>query len=211
MLPYDPDEALAALTRADTTMGTLIRRAGPFTLEVRGMLSPFEALMRSIIYQQLSGKAAETIYRRTLALFSDDGTPPTPAQVLEASPELLRSAGVSRAKAAALHDLAAHTLDGTVPPLEALHAMENDAIIERLTRVRGIGPWTVEMLLLFRLGRPDVLPVTDLGVRKGFMLTYGLDALPTPSELRHYGERWRPFRSVASWYLWRAVDLENGA
>ena len=205
-LAYDPAEAVTTLAAADETLGQLMERVGPFTLETRAFLSPFQALLRSITYQQLSGKAAATIYGRALALFPEGG-PPTPEQILAIEEDRLRGAGLSRAKVSAFKDLAVKTLDGIVPPLDALQEMEDAEIIERLTAVRGIGRWTVEMLLMFRLGRPDVLPVTDLGVRKGFMLTYELDDLPKPKELRTYCERWRPYRSVASWYMWRAVDM----
>ncbi|MFQ5568530.1 MAG: DNA-3-methyladenine glycosylase family protein [Rhodothermales bacterium] len=204
-LPYDPDAAIEVITNADPAMNRLIEHVGPLTLELRAMDSPFQALMRAIIYQQLSGKAAATIHRRVLALFPGD-EPPDPEDLVAVPEESLRGAGMSRAKVAAVKDLAAKTLDGTVPLKEQLVGMTDEEIIERLTAVRGIGPWTVEMLLIFHLGRPDVLPVTDLGVRKGFMLTYNLEDLPKPSELRTYGERWKPYRSVASWYLWRAVD-----
>jgi DNA-3-methyladenine glycosylase II len=202
---YDPTEATAVLAGADPTLGRLIARVGPCPLAARPMESPFEALMRSIIYQQLSGKAAATIYGRVEALLPPS-RPPQPEDVLALPAEALRAAGVSRAKVAAVHDLAARTLDGTVPPLADLEALPDEAIVERLVRVRGIGPWTAEMMLIFWMGRPDVLPVTDLGVRKGFMRTYDLEALPEPAWLRAYGDRWRPYRSVASWYLWRAVD-----
>ena len=161
--------------------------------------------MHAIIYQQLSGKAAATIHGRLLALFPDgDGLAPQP--LLDAPDDLLRGAGLSRAKVAAVRDLAAKTLDGTVPPLDILKTLDDEAIIQRLTAVRGVGRWTAEMLLIFRLGRPDVLPIHDLGVRRGFQRTYGLDVLPPPKALHAHGERWRPYRSVASWYLWRAAD-----
>lgn len=204
-LPYDAEQALAVLKEADAPLSALIERVGPYRLELRARLSPFQALMRSIIYQQLSGKAAQTIYGRVLGLFPG-GEPPHPQHVLDTPGEALRGAGLSRAKVAAISDLAAKTLKGIVPERDALGALSNEEIIERLTAVRGVGRWTVEMLLIFYLGRPDVLPVTDLGVRKGFMLTYGLEDLPSPSALREHGWRWAPYRSVASWYLWRAVD-----
>ena len=204
-LAYDPQTAIATLSEADVQMGRLIERIGPFRLEVRGMLSPFQALMRAIVYQQLSGKAAATIYGRVVALFPDE-QPPEPQHLLNVSEDMLRSAGLSRAKTAAVRDLAAKTLDGTVPSLTALRAMDDEEIIARLTAVRGVGRWTAEMLLIFRLGRPDVLPVHDLGVRRGFQRTYGLDSLPPPKSLLAHGDRWRPYRSVASWYLWRAAD-----
>jgi DNA-3-methyladenine glycosylase II len=205
-LPYDPEEAVETIRSADPVMARVIERAGPFELELRSAQPPFQALVRSIIYQQLSGKAAETILGRVLDLFPDT-TYPKPEEFLDLPDEALRGAGVSRAKTAAIKDLAAKALDGTVPPShEALTTMDNAEIIERLTQVYGVGQWTVEMLLIFYLGRPDVLPVTDLGVRKGFMQAFGLDELPTPKELTAHGERWRPYRSVASWYLWRLLD-----
>ena len=174
-------------------------------MQIRRMHNPFEALARNIVFQQLHGNAAEAIHRRVLALFGKKKL--YPQDILEASEERLRGAGLSAAKLAALKDLAAKTLDGTVPTLARLRRMEDEEIIERLVAVRGIGRWTVEMLLMFRLGRPDVLPVGDFGVRKGFSLAYGLEELPKPKELVHYGERWRPFRSVASWYMWRVNEL----
>lgn len=208
-LPYDPDEATTVLAEADPLLAHLIERVGPFHLELRSIdASPFHALMRAIIYQQLSGKAAATIHGRVLALFPGDAAP-DPDEILAMPVEALRGAGMSRAKVAAVKDLAAKTLDGVVPPLEHFDDMDDEAIIDRLTAVRGIGRWTVEMLLIFYLGRPDVLPVTDLGVRKGFMLAYGLDDLPHPSELADYGARWQPYRSVASWYLWRSLDVQD--
>jgi len=204
-VPYDLDEALAMLRR-DPPLAMLIERVGPCALSLEGQsIDPFEALLRAIVYQQLSGKAAGAIHQRLLAQFPAG---PTPEQLLATDAGVLREAGLSRAKIAALQDLATKTLDGVVPSLAALAKMEDLEIISRLTAVRGIGRWTVEMLLLFHLGRPDILPVNDLGVRKGFMLTYGLAALPSPAELLEYGKRWKPYRSVASWYLWRAVDLQ---
>lgn len=205
-LLYDPATAIEAL-KTDAPLARLMEQVGPFRMEVRAMTSPFHGLMRSIVYQQLSGKAAATIHRRVLALFPGD-EPPDPDELLAMPDEALRGAGMSRAKVAAVKDLAAKTLDGVVPPSnQHLSGLDDEEIIERLTAVRGIGRWTVEMLLIFYLGRPDVLPVTDLGVRKGFMLAYGLDDLPKPTALADYGTRWQPYRSVASWYLWRANDL----
>jgi DNA-3-methyladenine glycosylase II len=208
MLEYDPNKALRHLAEADPKLGRLIERLGAFELEVRTLHSPFEALLRSIVFQQLSGKAAGTIYGRVQALFTEAVV--HPEALLALPEEQLRGAGMSRAKTAAARDLAAKTLDGTVPTLDVLRQLSDEEIIDRLVAVRGIGPWTAEMLLIFRLGRPDVLPVTDLGVRKGYMLAYGLDELPKPAALKAYGERWRPYRSVASWYLWRVVDQDDG-
>jgi 3-methyladenine DNA glycosylase/8-oxoguanine DNA glycosylase len=208
-LSFDPQTAQTHLREADERLARVIQLAGPFSLRPQRLQSPFAALMRAIVYQQLSGKAAATILARTCGLFPKET--PTPELLLATSDERLRSAGVSRNKAASLKDLAAKTLDGTVPTLARLKKMSDDEIIEHLTQVRGIGRWTVEMLLIFRLGRPDVLPVADLGVRKGFQITYRGRALPEARRLLKHGERWRPYRSVASWYLWRAVELnKNG-
>ncbi|HYN85783.1 MAG TPA: DNA-3-methyladenine glycosylase [Pyrinomonadaceae bacterium] len=204
-LCYDPEEAAEFLSRADSTLAALIRRAGPPALQVRKLHDPFEALARNIVYQQLHGNAAAAIHRRVLELFG--GAKLRPEDLLAASDESLRAAGLSAAKLASLKDLAAKTLDGTVPTLARLRRMTDDEIVARLTQVRGIGRWTVEMLLIFRLGRPDVLPVGDFAVRKGFAIAYGLKESPKPKELEHFGERWRPYRSVASWYMWRATEL----
>ena len=184
-----------------------MERAGPFALRTRHLHNPFEALARNIVFQQLHGSAAEAIHRRLVELLG--GGRLRPQAVLEAPEESLRGVGLSGAKTAALKDLAAKTVDGTVPTLARLRRMSDEEIVERLTRVRGIGRWTVEMLLMFRLGRPDVLPVGDFAVRKGFALAYGLKESPKPKELAEYGERWRPYRSVANWYMWRAVELPS--
>lgn len=202
---FDPKVALEHLTHVDQRLSRLIQAAGPFTMEVRAMHSPFEALARNIVYQQLNGAAAATIHARVLALFG--GKRLRPADILEAADEQLRGAGLSRNKLESLRDLAAKSIDGTVPPLAKLRRMRDEEIVEKLTQVRGIGRWTVEMLLMFRLGRPDVLPVGDYAVRKGFSLVYEMKELPTPKELEHHGELWRPYRSVASWYMWRALEL----
>lgn len=207
-LDFDPGEAIAALSRCDRRMARLIERAGPFTLRPEKLQSPFQALFKAIVYQQLSGKAAATILSRVKAQFPGrHGL--RPAAVIDVPAEKLRQAGMSRAKIAAVKDLAAKALDGTVPGLARLRTMDDAEILSRLVSVRGIGPWTVEMLLMFRLGRPDVLPVSDLGVRRGFMLTYRTDEMPKPRAMLEHAERWRPYRSVASWYLWRAVDLHK--
>ena len=207
-LAFDPEEAVAALRRADRALARVIKNAGPFTHRPEKVQSPFQALLRAIVYQQLSGKAAATILGRVKLLYPARSGLKAEA-ILATSDERLRSAGLSRGKVLALKDLAAKTLDGTVPTLARLKKMDDHEIVSRLVQVRGIGPWTVEMLLIFSLGRPDVLPTSDFGVRKGFMLTYGMQDLPTPKELLAHGERWRPYRSVASWYLWRAVDLSR--
>jgi DNA-3-methyladenine glycosylase II len=212
-LPFDVAEAVEHLRASDAKLGALIDRAGAFTLKLDPSPSPFESLLESILYQQLHGKAAATIHRRVREYYDGD---PAPRLLLETPDERLRACGVSFNKIKALKDLAARTLDGTVPTHAAIKKMTDAEIVERLTEVRGIGPWTVEMLLIFRLGRPDVLPVSDYGVRKGFALTFqrvpktrALEAadLPKPEVLLKRGKRWAPFRSVASWYLWRACDL----
>lgn len=205
-LGYDPDLACRHLAQSDPRLADLMERAGPFTMRPRPTQSLFAALARSIVYQQLSGKAASTILLRTVQLFAPRRFP-TPRDLLDAAPERLRAAGLSAAKAAALKDLAAKTIDGTVPSLAQIRRMGDEAIVERLTEVRGIGRWTVEMLLIFRLGRPDVLPLTDLGVRKGFGLTFRRGRLPEAAAMLRRAERWRPYRSVASWYMWRALEL----
>lgn len=196
-----------AVLRRDPSLAGVIERVGPCRLALEAQTTtPFDALLRAIVYQQLSGKAASAIHGRLLALFPAGLTP---EQLLATGDQDLRGAGLSRAKIAALRDLATKSLDGAVPSLAALAEMDDLEIISRLTAVRGVGRWTVEMLLMFHLGRPDIFPVNDLGVRKGFMLVYGLAALPSPAELLEYGKRWKPYRSVASWYLWRAADTEN--
>jgi DNA-3-methyladenine glycosylase II len=205
-LGYDPETACRHLSTADPVLGGLIERVGEFTMRPEPTHSLFQALARSIVYQQLSGRAAGTILGRVKRLFAPKRFP-TPRDLLEIPSEHLRAAGLSTAKTAALKDLAARALDGTVPSLSRVRLMADDDIIENLTTVRGIGRWTVEMLLIFKLGRPDVLPVGDLGVRKGFALTLGKRKLPEPLAMTRRAERWRPYRSVASWYLWRALEL----
>jgi 3-methyladenine DNA glycosylase/8-oxoguanine DNA glycosylase len=205
-LCYDPDFACRHLVDADPAMGELIARVGEFTMRPQPTHSLFQALARSIVYQQLTGKAAATILGRVTQLFAPKRFP-TPGDLLEIAPERLRAAGLSTAKTAALRDLAARALDGTVPSLPRVRRMHDEEIIERLTAVRGVGRWTVEMLLIFRLGRPDVLPVGDLGVRKGFALTFRKRKLPLPAVMHRQANRWRPYRSVASWYLWRSLEL----
>lgn len=202
---YDPAEAVRRLAEADEVLADLMSRAGPFAMQLRGLQSPFESLARNIIYQQLHGKAAAAIHARVLALSGVKRL--RPEHILDSTDEPLRGAGLSASKLAALRDLAAKTADGTVPTLARLRRMSDEEIVTRLTQVRGVGRWTVEMLLMFGLGRPDVLPVGDYAVRKGFAVTYGLSEMPRPKELEAHGERWRPYRSVASWYMWRALEL----
>jgi 3-methyladenine DNA glycosylase/8-oxoguanine DNA glycosylase len=175
---------------------------------VENTRSMFGALARAIVYQQLTGKAAATIHARVAALFPNARGAFTPADILAVGEENLRGCGLSRAKTAALRDLAGKVRDGTVPTLAEARRLSDDEIVERLVVVRGIGRWTAEMLLMFRLGRPDVLPVDDYGVRKGFRIAFAKRALPSKDQLERRGEKWRPYRSVASWYMWRACDLE---
>jgi 3-methyladenine DNA glycosylase/8-oxoguanine DNA glycosylase len=204
-LKYDPNLAIEQLAAADEKLALLIERVGPFAMPTRETMSPFQMLLRSIVYQQISGKAAASIHARLLSLFP--GGKPGPRRMQKLSDEALRGAGMSRPKQRAARDLADKALDGTVPTRRQLERMGDDAIIERLVQVRGIGQWSAEMMLIFQLGRPDVLPATDLGVRKGFQLSHGGRKLPEPKRLLRYGDRWRPYRSVASWYLWQANYL----
>jgi DNA-3-methyladenine glycosylase II len=203
---YDPAQALRHLRREDKTLAALIKRVGPFTMESRAHLTPFQGLLRAIVYQQLSSLAAGSIDRRFKALFP--GRRPSAKRLLGFDTDTLRSVGLSGSKVASVQDLARKTIDGVAPNRRALATMDDEAIIEQLVSIRGIGRWTAEMLLIFNLGRPDVLPVADLGVRKGYMLHVGDDQMPSPQELLAHGERWRPYRSVASWYLWRACELD---
>src|SRR2546430_395366 len=189
-------------------MVELIAQSRRYNITPAVSIRPIDALAESIAYQQLSGKAAATIFGRVRALYPKAKWL-DPEKVLATPDETLRAAGLSRAKTAALKDLAAKTIDGTVPAGRALIRMTDDEIIARLTAVRGIGRWTVEMLLLFDLGRPDVWPVDDYGVRKGFAKTFGRRKLPTPKQLMKFGEKWRPYRSAAAWYFWRALDAPN--
>ena len=216
----DHTNASEHLTRVDKQLARIIAKSGPCRMQKETTTSIFAALLESIIYQQLNGKVAATITSRVKALFPENTQQirtrrgvgegfPTPEQIVAAPEELLRSAGLSRNKMLAIRDLAAKTLDGTVPTVQQAHRMSDDELIERLVEVRGIGRWTVEMLLIFRLGRPDVLPVDDYGVRKGFAKMRKMADLPKPKELAAYGEKWKPYRSVAAWYLWRAAEMKD--
>ena len=205
-LDFDPGAAVAHLRASDATLARAIDAVGALGMQLDPRPSVFYALAEAITHQQLTTKAAATIFGRVRALFPHGPEGFTPEQILGAEDEALRSAGLSKAKALALRDLAARTRAGELPSLEEARAMESDAIIERLTKVRGVGRWTVEMFLIFRLGRPDVLPLDDYGVRKGFARAFAKDELPTKRELDAHGERWRPYRSVASWYLWRVAE-----
>ena len=198
-------EAHEYLTKRCKIMRRLIRTHGPCTLTPETGHSPFQALVRAVAHQQLNGIAAETILRRFRALFSGKRFP-SANDLAAVSDEALRAAGFSRAKIAALRDIAAKTLDGTIPSSRAIRAMSDTEIIERLVQVRGVGRWTVEMLLIFKLGRPDVFPADDFGVREGFRIACGLDEMPRPKALLAHAERWRPHGTTAAWYLWQAAN-----
>ncbi len=203
----DRDAALRHLTAADPALGHAIERVGPLRLDPPGIRTPHHYLQRAIVHQQLSGRAAETIYRRFAGLFPR-GRLPSPASILTTPEPVLRSAGLSSAKARAIVDLARHTESGTVPSRRVLTRLEPEAVIERLTQVRGVGRWTVEMLLIFYLGHPDILPLGDLGIRKGFSRTFGIKCLASERTVARRAERWRPWRSIACWYLWRSLEVE---
>ena len=203
----DAEHVMRELSRVDRKLARVIRRAGCFPTKKRKPQPPFASLLQSIVYQQLAGKAAATIFGRVKALGASGF--PTPEEILALDAAQLRGAGLSRQKIAAVKDLALKTMDGTVPPLAKLRRMSEEEIHERLTRVRGIGEWSVQMFLMSRLGRADVLPIHDLGIRKGFQIVYGHDDVPKPQVILEFGERWRPYSSIASWYLWRAADQKN--
>ena len=203
--PVDAEQVMRELSWADRHLARIIRKVGSFPTERPKAQHPYAVLMRAIVYQQLNGKAAATIFGRVKAL-SANGDVPTPEEILQLDDTKLRGAGLSRQKIAAVKDLAAKTLDGTVPSLKEIRRMSEEEILERLTRVRGIGEWSVQMFLMFQLGRPDVLPIHDYGLRRGFQHIYKLDDVPKPQAVLEYGERWRPYRSIASWYLWRAAE-----
>jgi DNA-3-methyladenine glycosylase II len=204
-LAFDLAEATRQLAERDVCLKRLIDETIPFQIDITDAQSPYEALLESIAYQSISGKAAATIFGRIKAL-SATGRAPTPQEMLKLRKPALRKAGLSGAKILAMKDLAQKTIDGVVPTLEQSEKLSDEELVERLVSVRGIGAWTVEMFLIFRLGRPDVLPIHDLGVKKGWSVTYGKKHMPKPKELLAFGERWRPYRTVASWYMWRAFE-----
>ena len=189
----------------DPVMRRLIETHGPCTMIARRR-SPYETLTRAIAHQQLNGRAAETILGRFVALFPKNGRFPPPEAVLAIRPAALRRAGFSAAKVRAIRDIARHAVRGVVPTTRACGKLTDDELIERLVQIHGVGRWTVEMLLIFTLCRPDVLPVDDFGVREGYRIAHGLAKQPTPKELRAYGERWKPYRSIAAWYFWREAN-----
>lgn len=202
---FDPPVAVAHLRAADPVMAALIKRVGPFALELTPARSLFEALLRSIIYQQLHGKAAATIHGRVLAELAQLGGP-TAEALTRSTDEALRAAGLSRGKLLAVRDLAAKCLAGTVPSLKQAAKLGDAELEARLTEVRGIGPWTVHMLLIFTLGRPDAMPTGDFAIRLAFKQVYRKRADPSPALILRHARCWQPYRSVASWYLWRHLD-----
>jgi 3-methyladenine DNA glycosylase/8-oxoguanine DNA glycosylase len=205
ILAFDLAEALRHLCDRDEQLKRLVAETAAFQIDVEDAQSPYEVLLESIAYQSISGKAAATIFGRVKAL-GENGRPPTPEKMVKIPTAKLRKAGLSGAKAAAMKDLAKKALAGIVPTHEEALTLSDEELVKRLVSVRGIGAWTVEMFLIFRLGRPDVLPIHDLGVKKGWSVVYGKKHMPTPKELLKFGERWRPYRTVASWYMWRAFE-----
>ncbi len=205
---FDATLALKQLSKSDPILGRLIDKVGSFEMPLNATHSLFMALAEAIVYQQLTAKAAGTIFARVCALFPDHKAGFTPAHVLSASEAVLRGAGLSRAKYLALQDLARKAEQGTIPSVAEAQRLDNEAIIERLTPVRGVGRWTVEMLLMFRLGRIDVLPLDDYGIRKGFAVAFKKRELPAKAVIEKRGKRWKPYRTIASWYLWRAAEFK---
>ena len=208
--PFDLRVAMDTLAAKDPHLAPLINETREFRVEKGAAESPYEVLVEAVTHQSISGKAAATIFGRVKALGSN-GRIPTPQEMLKLRKPALRKAGLSGAKIAAMRDLAQKTIDGVVPTLDEAHKLTDEELVKRLVSVRGVGVWTVEMFLIFRLGRPDVLPIHDLGVRKGWSITYGKKHMPKPKELLKFGERWRPYRTVASWYMWRACQRAGHA
>lgn len=205
--PFKPAKAVAHLRTADPALATIIDRVGPFRMELKHSRSLFGALAEAIVYQQLSNKAAATIYSRVEALYPDAPDSFTPRHILTTPDEALRGCGLSRAKVLAVQDLARRVEDGELPTLEEAQAIPDAELIERLVTVRGIGRWSAEMFLMFRLGRPDVLPLDDYSLRKAYAKAFRKRVLPSARTLEKAGKKWRPYRTVASWYLWRVLDL----
>jgi DNA-3-methyladenine glycosylase II len=203
---FDSATALAHLTAADPRLAVVIERARRCDLKPKRLDSLFHVLLRAIVYQQLNGKAAATILGRVEALFPDAVI--QPAALLAIPEDRLRAAGLSRNKLASVRDLAAKALDGTIPTPATARTLSDEELIARLTEVRGIGPWTVHMLLMFDLGRPDVLPIGDYGVRMGFKKLYRKRRDPSPAQIERHARCWQPYRSVAAWYLWRVHEIE---
>ena len=210
-LLFDLAAAMAHLSACDEKLAELISATAQFQTDEAVAQSPYGALLEAIAYQSISGKAAATIFARVKALSGNEDRPPSPEQIMKLRKQALRKAGLSGAKVLAMKDLAAKTISGVVPTREQAASLSDEELVERLVSVRGIGAWTVEMFLIFNLGRPDVLPIHDLGVKKGWSVTYGKKHMPKPKELLAFGERWRPYRTVASWYMWRAFERAGHA
>jgi 3-methyladenine DNA glycosylase/8-oxoguanine DNA glycosylase len=205
-LGFDPRKAVRHLKAADPALAAVMAEVGPFAMELKASRSVFGALAEAIVYQQLSTRAAATIYGRVEALFPRARDGFTPRHILKATDEALRGCGLSRAKVLAVQDLARRVQDKELPTLDEAQALDDAALIERLVTVRGIGRWSAEMFLMFRLGRPDVLPLDDYSLRKAYAKAFARRKLPTAEALAKHGEKWRPFRTVASWYLWRTLE-----
>ena len=202
-LPFDVDEAIKHLSRADPVLAGLIQRGPRYAIVPRE--DPYHALLRAILYQQLAGAAAAAIQRRLHALYNQDDQPPTAQQLLATTDDQFRSAGVSRQKAGYMRDLALHVVDGTLD-FALLPKLDDAEVVRRVTAVKGLGEWSAHMFLMFHLGRPDVLPIGDLGVRNGMRIAYGLEETPTPKRAIEIGAPWAPYRSVGSWYMWRVTE-----
>jgi len=206
MSPTSPHhKAIEHLKKVDPVMADVISRVGKCTLEPREEWTHFDALVRSIVYQQLSGKAAATIHGRVLSLIGDGAK--APQRIVATSHDSLRAAGLSNQKASYVRNLAEHVLDGSLP-VDSLHELSDDEIIASLTQVKGIGKWSAQMFLMFRLGRPDVLPDLDLGIQKGIQKAYRMRKLPTPKQVLTRGAKWAPHRTIASWYMWRILEVD---
>jgi DNA-3-methyladenine glycosylase II len=201
---FSVEAALEHLRAVDPQLAAIIDRVGAYNLAIR-RTEPYATLLRTILFQQLAGAAASAIQRRFLALYGDNGEPPAPDQLLSTSDEDLRGAGISRQKIGYMRDLALHVHEGRLDLDELVH-LDDEEVVRRITAVKGLGEWSAHMYLMFHLGRPDVLPIGDLGVRNGMRITYGLEATPTPKQAKEIGEKWAPYRSVGSWYMWRAGE-----
>jgi DNA-3-methyladenine glycosylase II len=205
-LGFEPAEAIAHLRVADPTLMSVIDAAGPFAMELKKARSVFAALAEAIVYQQLSNKAAATIFGRLCSHFPRGTVGLTPERLLALSDARIRDAGISRPKLKSLRDLAQRTAGGEIPTLAAARRMSDAEIIARLVAVHGIGRWSAEMFLMFYLGRPDVLPVDDYSLRKAYAMAFRKRQLPSRQMLEKHGEKWRPYRTAASWYLWATLN-----
>ncbi len=203
---FNARKAVRHLVATDPALAPIIGSVGPFRMELKHSRSLFGALAEAIVYQQLSNKAAATIYGRVAALYPRARDGFTPRHILKTPDDALRGCGLSRAKVLAVQDLARKVHGKELPTLDEAHALDDATLIERLVAVRGIGRWSAEMFLMFRLGRPDVLPVDDYSLRKAYAKAFGKRTLPSPQALEKHGEKWRPYRTVASWYLWRTLE-----